>query len=158
MRLATKPKSKSIIITVNFCLSLVIRSVSGGGQSAIFQKVRLSLFAKVLQIGKVAPFKRSKFDPHQKHSLRWWQILLNDLQKTKSRENSSLLALFRNSVATTPTFVKKRNSQCQTKLIQIEKMSTKWRSKIADWSLDYLTVLKCTPLKIINAAELTSMK
>ena len=44
------------------------RSVSGGGQTSIFQKVRVSLLAKPLAVGKVAPFKRSKFDPHQKHS------------------------------------------------------------------------------------------
>ena len=34
--------------------------------------------------------------------------------------------------ATTPTFVKKRNSQCQTKSIQIEEICTKCCSKIAD--------------------------
>ena len=87
-------------------------------------------------------FKTSTFQMMLwKTRFRWWRILLNHLQKTKSKENSSLHALFRNSVVTTPTFVKKRYSQCQTKSLQIKKISTKWRPKIADWSLDYLTVL-----------------
>ena len=83
-------------------------------------------------------FKTSTFQMMSwKTQIRWWRILLNHLQKTKSKENSSLYALFRNSIVTTPTFVKKRYSQWKTKSLQI----TKWRPKIADWSLDYLTVL-----------------